>query len=99
VTASDHHCTEKEKVTAMNTIRTLRIAVIAVIAALGVAALSAAAAVSAIHPQPVPVECNVAATATVGAEAIPRMVITAKRLTPMEKLADLVSEKMEMLMS
>jgi hypothetical protein len=87
----------------MNTIRTLRIAIIAVVAALGVAALSAAAAVSAIQPQPVRAECNVAAAngalGAAGAEAIPRLVITAKRLTPMEKLADLVSEKMEMLMS
>lgn len=84
----------------MNTIRTLRIAIIAVVAASGVAALSAAAAVSAIQPQPLQTACNVASvTVDASTEAIPRMVITAKRLTPMEKLADLVSEKVEMLMS
>jgi hypothetical protein len=79
----------------MNTIRPLHIVSITTIAA--IAALTAAAAVSAIHPQPVQAECVTAAAIT--SEPIPRIVITAKRLSPMEKLADLVAEKVEMLMS
>ncbi|NEX63903.1 hypothetical protein [Noviherbaspirillum galbum] len=74
----------------MKTARSLHIAIVA-----AVAALTAAAAVSAIHPQAAPADC---ATAAVDA-SLPRVVITAKRLTPMEKLADLVSEKMGRLLS
>lgn len=77
----------------MNTIRPLHIVSVTAIAA--IAALSAAAAVSAIHPQVVQTECVAAAAS----EPIPRIVVTAKRLSPMEKLADLVAEKVEMLMS